>query len=61
VRVEQPKFGASVRLVWAVSKPEESTWSLPVGQSGHIRSPHYRDLQADYVAGKPFRVFEEGW
>jgi penicillin G amidase len=61
VRVEQPKFGASVRLVWDVSKPEQSTWSLPVGQSGHIRSPHYKDLQADWAAGRPVPVFEEAW
>lgn len=61
VRVEQPTFGASVRLVWDLSKPANSTWSLPVGQSGHIRSPHYKDLQAEWAAGKPFPVFSKGW
>lgn len=61
VRVEAPTFGASVRLVWDLSKPEESTWSLPVGQSGHIRSPHYHDLQADWAAGRPYPVFGPTW
>lgn len=61
VRVEQPNYGASVRLVWDLNKPEESTWTLTVGQSGHIRSPYYRDRQPDWFAGKHYPVFDDTW
>nr|QEO74279.1 hypothetical protein [uncultured bacterium] len=44
VRMETPKYGASVRLVWDLSDPAESTWIFPVGQSGHVGSAHYSDL-----------------
>jgi penicillin amidase len=61
VRVEQPNYGASVRLVWNLDKPEDSTWMLTVGQSGHIRSPYYRDRQEDWFAGRFYPVFDEAW
>lgn len=59
VRVERPKFGASTRLVWDLSDPENSTWSLPVGQSGHVGSPHYADLQKDWAEERPMKVFDD--
>jgi penicillin G amidase len=58
VRVEQPTFGASVRLVWDLGDPAASTWSLPVGQSGHIGSKHFRDLQQDWFAEKAYKVLD---
>lgn len=61
VRVEQPKFGASVRFVWDLRQPHESTWITPVGQSGHLRSPHYRDLQALWHDGKRLLALPDGW
>lgn len=63
-RVERPKFGASCRLIWDLADPLQSTWSLPVGQSGHARSRHYADLQQDFHAGRPLKVFgdkKEWW
>lgn len=59
VRVERPKYGASTRLVWDLSDPKNSTWSLPVGQSGHVRSSHYADLQEDWAADRPMKVFDD--
>jgi penicillin G amidase len=59
VRVETPKFGASTRLVWDLSDPKNSTWSLPVGQSGHVSSPHYSDFQSDWAAARPMKVFDD--
>lgn len=56
-RVEGPKFGASVRVVWSLSRPEDSRWSFPVGQSGHIGSPHYDDARAGWFAERWRPVF----
>ncbi len=50
VRVEAPKFGASVRVIWDLQHPEKSLWSLPIGQSGHVTSPHYKDLHKKWFA-----------
>lgn len=60
-RVEAPKYGASTRLVWNLAHPEESTWITPVGQSGHLGSPHYRDLQPIWHAGQTLKVLPPGW
>ncbi len=57
VRVEAPKFGASVRMVWKPSEPSASRWGFPVGQSGHIGSPHYDDARDDWFAGTLTPVF----
>jgi penicillin G amidase len=57
VRVELPKRGASVRMVWNLSEPMKSRWSFPVGQSGHVGSRHYDDARSDWFAEKPQLVF----
>ena len=57
-RVEAPRYGASVRVVWDLAEPLESSWSFPVGQSGHLRSPHYADQQERYQQGGAFPVFD---
>lgn len=51
VRMEAPEYGASVRLVWDLSDPAQSTWVFPVGQSGHVGSPHYDDMHALWKQG----------
>lgn len=58
VRSEKPKHGASVRFVWDLRHPEQSTWISPVGQSGHVRSRHYADLQPRYHADQRLPVFD---
>lgn len=58
-RVESPKYGASVRLIWDMHAPKESTWAMPVGQSGHAASPHYSDFMTGFRAGKSHPVFED--
>lgn len=60
-RVEAPKYGASTRLVWNLADPPSSTWITPVGQSGHLGSAHFRDLQAIWHAGRTLPVFDSGW
>lgn len=57
VRTEEPRFGASLRVVWSLSAPMESLWVTPVGQSGHARSPHYKDLQTRFHSDERMQVF----
>lgn len=60
VRVESPKFGASMRLIWDLKEPTKSTWIFPVGQSGHVGSMHYSDLQLPWHSLKSKKVFADG-
>ncbi len=57
VRVEQPQFGAGIRMVWDMGNPTNSTWQTPVGQSGHILTAHYSDFQKNWINDKPIKVF----
>ncbi len=43
--------GASLRMIFDMSDPDKSWFSLPNGQSGHFTSPHYDDLQQIWLAG----------
>ncbi len=58
VRSERPRGGASARFVWDLIHPENSTWITPVGQSGHVRSIHYADLQPLFHADQRLPVFD---
>ena len=60
VRVERPRFGASLRFVFDLSDPAESTWITPVGQSGHPGSSHDRDLQPLWHGAKRLKVLATG-
>jgi penicillin amidase len=46
--------GASFRVVLDVGDWDRSLATNTPGQSGDLRSPHYRDLFADWVAGRYF-------
>jgi penicillin amidase len=56
------------RAIWAPSwrmvadpiAPERSRWQMFTGQSGHPASPHYDDLQADWLAGRTQPMAGEG-
>ncbi len=56
------------RAVWAPSwrmvadpvDPERSRWQMFTGQSGHPASPHYDDLQADWLEGRTQPMRGEG-
>lgn len=60
VLAESPSFGPSMRMVWDLKDPSRSTWIFPVGQSGHMGSKHYRDMQKSWIAGTTFPVFDDG-
>ncbi len=56
------------RAVWAPSwrmvadpiAPERSRWQMFTGQSGHPASPHYDDLQSDWLEGRTQPMAGEG-
>jgi penicillin amidase len=60
VSAENPYYGPSLRLVWNMRQPWDSTWIFPVGQSGHVGSAHYKDLQKPWFAGERLEVFDDG-
>ncbi|HZD42089.1 MAG TPA: penicillin acylase family protein, partial [Terriglobales bacterium] len=49
--------GASLRMIIDVGSWGGSGFVLPAGQSGHFRSPHYRDQTALWRSGQRLRLF----
>ena len=45
-------WAPSWRMVADPAAPQRSRWQAFTGQSGHPASPHYDDLQADWLAGR---------
>ncbi len=60
VRAEKPDHGPSVRMIWNLGRPEDSTWMFPVGQSGHLGSKHYSDLRSRWTDGAMMKVMPAG-
>lgn len=52
-RLQGPGFGSSERIVVSPGKEEAGYFHMPVGQSGHPLSPHYRDGHRAWEEGKP--------
>ena len=60
--------GAPYKAVWAPSwrmvanplAPDDSRWQMFTGQSGHPGSPHYDDLQEDWLSGRTQPMAGEG-
>src|SRR5829696_1544454 len=53
-------WAPSWRMVADPSAPERSRWQMFTGQSGHPASPHYDDLQADWLEGRTQSMAGEG-
>ncbi len=53
-------WAPSWRMVADPTAPERSRWQMFTGQSGHPASPHYDDLQADWLEGRTQRMAGEG-
>jgi penicillin amidase len=51
-RMQGRTFGASQRLAVSPGREEEGYFHMPAGQSGHPRSPHYRDGHDAWVKGR---------
>ena len=52
-RVQDPSFGASLRMVVSPGREDEGFFHMPGGQSGHPLSPHYRDGHSAWAKGEP--------
>jgi penicillin G amidase len=48
------------RMVADPVAPEKSRWQAFTGQSGHVGSPHYDDLQVDWLEGRTQPMAGEG-
>jgi penicillin G amidase len=53
-------WAPSWRMVAEPTAPERSRWQMFTGQSGHPASPHYDDLQADWLEGHTQPMAGEG-
>jgi penicillin amidase len=53
-------WAPSWRMVAEPASPERSRWQMFTGQSGHPASPHYDDLQADWLEGRTQPMAGEG-
>ena len=53
-------WAPSWRMVGDPTDPERSRWQMFTGQSGHPASPHYDDLQADWLEGRTQPMAGEG-
>ncbi len=52
-RVQNGEHGASERLAVSPGHEAEGYLHMPIGQSGHPLSPHYRDSHPAWLAGRP--------
>lgn len=53
-------WAPSWRMVADPTEPDRSRWQMFTGQSGHPASPHYDDLQADWLEGRTQPMCGEG-
>jgi penicillin amidase len=53
-------WAPSWRMVGDPTEPDRSRWQMFTGQSGHPASPHYDDLQADWLEGRTQPMCGEG-
>jgi penicillin G amidase len=53
-------WAPSWRMVADPTDPSRSRWQMFTGQSGHPASPHYDDLQADWLQGRTQPMVGEG-
>jgi penicillin amidase len=52
IRLQEPGFSQSFRAVWDVGNWDAGGIAIPSGESGEPGSGHYRDLTADWIAGR---------
>ena len=50
-------LGPSMRFVYDFNRPGFFEYVLPAGQSGHILSPHYKDMTSYWLNGKMYKAY----
>ena len=53
-------WAPSWRMIADPTDPDRSRWQMFTGQSGHPASPHYDDLQPDWLDGRTQPMRGEG-
>jgi penicillin amidase len=53
-------WAPSWRMIADPTDPDRSRWQTFTGQSGHPASPHYDDLQVDWLDGRTQAMCGEG-
>jgi penicillin amidase len=48
--------GPSFRAIYDLSDLGASRFAMPMGQSGHLASPHYKDLLEPWARGQYFQI-----
>jgi penicillin amidase len=56
VKPFQTRLGPSMRFLFDFSRPDEFEYILPTGQSGHLMSPHYKDMTKEWMSGQMIKV-----
>lgn len=51
--VQFPDYGATLRLAVTPGREEQGYFHMPVGQSGHPRSPYYSNGHRAWENGEP--------
>jgi len=59
VLAEKSEFGPSLRMVWDMKDLKKGIWAFPTGQSGHVKSRNYRNLQKQWHSHKFWPVFND--
>jgi penicillin G amidase len=52
----ETRLGPSMRFIHDFSTPDEFDFILPTGQSGHIMSPHYKDMTKLWLNGNSIKI-----
>ncbi len=50
------QHGPSLRVIYDLADPDASLFAMPMGQSGHRASPHYKDLLQPWADGEYFEI-----
>lgn len=54
VKPFEARLGPSMRFIYDFDSPFKFDFVLPLGQSGHILSPHYKDMTQNWLEGKTY-------
>lgn len=49
-------LGPSMRFIYDFAAPDEFNFILPTGQSGHVLSPHYKDMTESWLRGNIIKM-----